>query len=232
MGQKGIIMENRKYIFDAGDPIIHEGHELYTIIAVRDFGSGYHRVLSGDAGGCIENEGNLSHEGDCWIFDGCVYGTAQVLGDTIIGEPHRTTIKDTTIHGGKYNRLNIGENVAYIEPWVDSISIVNSDIRCIVQDAHVRHIEAESVCIGRIDILGASFTDSMFTDVVADHASRIDSALFNRCTFNGCNFTKLDFHSCSFCDCTFNKCTFRDGMMDTTLSNNRFYVCEMDGEPM
>ncbi|ENN91905.1 dATP/dGTP diphosphohydrolase domain-containing protein [Bartonella schoenbuchensis] len=50
---------------------------LYRIRALRDFGD----VKAGDFGGFIETEENLSHEGDCWVWDGaCVYENAYVHG--------------------------------------------------------------------------------------------------------------------------------------------------------
>jgi hypothetical protein len=59
--------------------IKHETLDLYRIRAVKDFAC----VKAGDLGGFIENEYNLSQEGDCWVFDnGCVYGNARVSGDT------------------------------------------------------------------------------------------------------------------------------------------------------
>lgn len=48
------------------------GKTLYRIRAVRDFGS----VKTGEFGGYIEKEENLSHFGDAWV-----YGNAKVSGD-------------------------------------------------------------------------------------------------------------------------------------------------------
>ena len=48
---------------------------LYAIEAVRDFGD----VRAGDLGGFVEDENNLSHEGECWIYDAAmVYGKGRV----------------------------------------------------------------------------------------------------------------------------------------------------------
>lgn len=53
---------------------------LYRIKALIDFGL----VKAGDIGGCVKSESNLSHEGDCWIYDndvsvqcGCFNGTIE-----------------------------------------------------------------------------------------------------------------------------------------------------------
>ncbi|MET3589997.1 carbonic anhydrase/acetyltransferase-like protein (isoleucine patch superfamily) [Bartonella silvatica] len=48
---------------------------LYRIKALKDFDD----VKTGDLGGFIEKEANLSHDGNCWVYDkACVYGYAVV----------------------------------------------------------------------------------------------------------------------------------------------------------
>lgn len=52
--------------------------QLNRIRALRSFGD----VKSGDIGGWIQWEANLSHEGMCWVYDdACVLGKARVIGD-------------------------------------------------------------------------------------------------------------------------------------------------------
>ena len=41
---------------------------LYRIKALKDFND----VKSGDLGGFVDSENNLSHEGNCWIYDSAV----------------------------------------------------------------------------------------------------------------------------------------------------------------
>lgn len=51
---------------------------IYRIKALRDFGD----VKKGDIGGYIEKESNLSHEGNCWIYDDAyVLGNARVCNN-------------------------------------------------------------------------------------------------------------------------------------------------------
>ena len=58
-----------------------DGHTLHRIKALRDFG----KVKKGDLGGFIEKEENLSHEGECWVYnDAKVYEEAQVTDDAIV----------------------------------------------------------------------------------------------------------------------------------------------------
>ena len=60
------------------------GRVLHRINALRNFGN----IKQGEIGGWIENEDNLSHCGDCWVYGDAkvlgnakVYGNAKVLGD-------------------------------------------------------------------------------------------------------------------------------------------------------
>ena len=60
------------------------GRTLYRIESLRDFSN----VSKGDLGGWLESEKNLSHEGNCWIYDngwvcdnGVVYGNGQVFNN-------------------------------------------------------------------------------------------------------------------------------------------------------
>lgn len=54
---------------------------LCQIEALRDFVT----VKSGDKGGFIEKESNLSQDGNCWIYDNAkVYGNSKVCGNSHI----------------------------------------------------------------------------------------------------------------------------------------------------
>ena len=72
---------DRKYELLKDDYIEHFGRTLYRIKALKDFGD----VKAGDLGGYVENENNLNHEGECWIYanakvydDARVYENAQI----------------------------------------------------------------------------------------------------------------------------------------------------------
>lgn len=92
-------MANNKYAL-TGNAIRIEGHTLYRIRALKDFGT----VMTGDYGGFIESERNLSQDGDAWVdseakvfgdayVHGCatvrghavVYGRAKVYGSALVG---------------------------------------------------------------------------------------------------------------------------------------------------
>ncbi|MCZ2159198.1 hypothetical protein NPX99_08065 [Bartonella sp. 220] len=50
---------------------------LYRIKALRDFGD----IKAGDLGGFIENENNLSHDGNCWVYDDAWVADKGVVSD-------------------------------------------------------------------------------------------------------------------------------------------------------
>ena len=55
-----------------------DGITLYRIEALIDFGD----VKKGDKGGFVENDRNLSHDGNCWVYGNAkVYEKAQVCNN-------------------------------------------------------------------------------------------------------------------------------------------------------
>ena len=57
------------------------GKKLCRIEALKDFGD----VKKGDKGGFIEDEHNLSHDGNSWVFgNACVYCNARVCGNASV----------------------------------------------------------------------------------------------------------------------------------------------------
>lgn len=57
------------------------GITLYRIQALKDFGD----VKAGDKGGWVESKNNLSHYGDCWVYDDSVAsGSSRISEDAKI----------------------------------------------------------------------------------------------------------------------------------------------------
>ena len=80
------------------ESITYNGHTLYRIEAIRDFGS----IKKGDKGGFVEKEFNLSQFGECWVgyeakvyengfvcHNSQVFGNANVFGNAKIGDEVR-----------------------------------------------------------------------------------------------------------------------------------------------
>ena len=58
------------------------------VVALRDFGN----VKAGDVGGFVESEDNLSHDGDCWVYDDAwVCGNARVSGNAWVYDDARVS---------------------------------------------------------------------------------------------------------------------------------------------
>lgn len=75
-------MDNKKYRL-TDETISIDGRVLHRIEALRYFGS----INKGDKGGFVESDKNLSHKGNCWIYDdACVYDYARVTENSNIRE--------------------------------------------------------------------------------------------------------------------------------------------------
>lgn len=82
----------KKYEF-TGETKQWLGRTLHQIRAIVDFGD----VKTGDIGGWIEKEENLSHEDTAWVYgNALVYGDAWVYGDAqVYGNAHYLTVGPT-----------------------------------------------------------------------------------------------------------------------------------------
>ena len=78
---------NKKYELTEETRILEDGTELHRIRALQDIDlPGELFVHTGDEGGWIEKEHNLSQSGMSWVLrDACVYGNAIVYDDARIG---------------------------------------------------------------------------------------------------------------------------------------------------
>ena len=115
--RKFIIMEKKYEITKETMKAIDENGDektLHRIKALKDFGN----VKKGDFGGFVENESNLSQEGDCWIFDNAiccgnaiVYENAMVCENAMVHE--NASIRGSAkVYGNTIIRGNtiIGDN--------------------------------------------------------------------------------------------------------------------------
>lgn len=72
---------NKKYELIDDDFDFISSRKVYRIKALRDFGS----VVKSDIGGYVECEENLSHLGNCWIYDDAhVFDKARVYDDASV----------------------------------------------------------------------------------------------------------------------------------------------------
>ena len=118
---------NRKYELMPETTEIN-GTLCRRIRAIRDFGD----IAEGDIGGFVESEWNLSHEGDCWIYqdavaceDSCVSDNASLFGDA--GVSGMARIRGSAIVSE--NAMVSGEAVVEDEAWVWDYASVSGRAR-------------------------------------------------------------------------------------------------------
>ena len=102
---------------------------VYRIKALRSFGD----VTEGDLGGYVESEENLSHEGDCWIYDESavmsksrIYENAKLYGDS--------RFSDYSVAYGNCELQNVIAQLA--SKIYGNIKVVNSYTRIINSDIY------------------------------------------------------------------------------------------------
>jgi carbonic anhydrase/acetyltransferase-like protein (isoleucine patch superfamily) len=96
---------------------------VYVIEALRDFGD----VEEGDIGGFIESEENLSHDGDCWVYDSAiVYGKGRVNRDAKIKDQAHVydyaTVSDKAVISGQVEVFQ--RAVVYDEAVIEGLCTV------------------------------------------------------------------------------------------------------------
>ena len=92
------------------------GKTLHRIRATRDFSN----VHAGDLGGFIENELNLSHDRDTWVYGNAwAYGEARVYGNALVGG-------DARVEG----KALVGGNASVSgDAWVGGNALVSGNAR-------------------------------------------------------------------------------------------------------
>ena len=110
------------------------GKTLHRIRATRDFSN----VHAGDLGGFIENELNLSHDRDTWVYGNAwAYGEARVYGNALVGGDARVYGKalvggDARVEGKALvgGDARVGGNASVSgDAWVGGNALVSGNAR-------------------------------------------------------------------------------------------------------
>ena len=131
------------------------GTTLYRVRAIRDFSD----VKAGDFGGFIEHDGNLSQEGDCWVYEDAIIANhsavsdnAKIYGDSIVEWSNISG--DAKIFDSKIENAYISGNSRVYKSFIsefyvqDNAVVYNSDPN-----------RKSEFCYGEIKGNGAIFTD-------------------------------------------------------------------------
>ena len=126
------------------ETIMVEERTLHRIRALIDIKGTF--VRKGDLGGFLEKEENLSHEGNCWIYNNaCVYadarvsGNAHIYGDALIYD--NTHVSGNTWVFG--NARVSGKAHVYGNAWVSG-NVTISDKYELSNNAYVK--SADDIC--------------------------------------------------------------------------------------
>ena len=130
-------------------------HILHRIKALKDFGD----VKKGDLGGWVENESNLSHKGNCWVYDdAAVYSEAKVMGNAKVFDgveitTHSSVMGDAEVHGwGRVEEHSIVRDNAKV---FDGARI--DDHSSVMGDAEIRGdvlVDESSIVRGHAKVTG------------------------------------------------------------------------------
>lgn len=132
---------NRKYLL-TDQTIEFQGTTLHRIVAVRDFGA----IKAGMMGGFVRYEGNLSHEGNCWVGQ-----TAKVMDEA--------RVRDNAIISG--SAVITGHAVIENNAAVTGASVIN-DGAIVYGDTVVKdhaHIKGQSRISGNSIIVDDAIID-------------------------------------------------------------------------
>ena len=123
-----------------------QGTTLHRIRAIKTFDTILKTVKEGDLGGWIEEESNLSQEGNCWIFDnGSVYGKSMLLENALVGD--RVKVSNKSIIRGT---ALIVEHALVDNSIIESDSLINN--KASVCNSYIRSafITDKAMVIGAI----------------------------------------------------------------------------------
>lgn len=141
------------------------GTKVHRIVAVKDFGN----IRAGHLGGWIEKEENLTHAGDCWIYDEGI-----VLNDACIRD--NAQVRDEAVVSGY---ADVGRDAKVLDQAFVTDEVLVTD-KAMVRDNAV--ICDESCIMGNALILNNSFVRNA---VVNDHVCIQDNAVIIDATLNG-----------------------------------------------
>lgn len=127
---------NKKYELLQDDTLeLIDDRVIYRIRALRDFSN----VKAGSLGGYIEDEYNLSHEGNCWIYDeamvwgrAIVRNNAQVCGKAQVYDNAIVTDSAQVCENAEvYENAEVCENaLVYGNSRIHGEAVIENEVIC------------------------------------------------------------------------------------------------------
>lgn len=155
----------------------HNGKLLHRIEALRDFGD----VEAGNLGGWVESEKNLSHEGDCWVYDEAwVFDNAKVTENVRVKGTSRVFDK-ASISGNVLilDNARVGGLARVCENAIIDKNAVVNGAAYITGNAHLGknakiNKMADYIYIGAVDT-----KETVFTFYNTDEEIFVNAGIFN-----------------------------------------------------
>lgn len=167
-----------------------DGEPVYRIKALKSFGD----VKKGDIGGFVDDEDNLSHEGNCWIYgDAAVYGGGCLYDNACVSDNVRVF--------GNAELFDDARASGNARIYDESIVRGNSQISGDVQIYHEAHVSGNACISGDTEIYVDTYieddalissNDDMYvvTDLYVPFTTEGSSVLsFFKCKDNTIKFT-------------------------------------------
>ncbi|WP_144756224.1 hypothetical protein [Bartonella saheliensis] len=153
-----------------------DGHFLKRIRALRDFDD----VKKGDLGGYIESENNLSHDGNCWVYDKArVFQNARVSENAKVKGFFVDVYGDAKIYGNAiFQGMAINDYCeVYGNARVENAVVLEGNVK-IYDNAHVSghaHISDDTVICDNAHVGGnAKISDGAY---ICDYSQVYDDAV-------------------------------------------------------
>ena len=141
---------------------------VFRIIALRDFSD----VRKGEKGGFVQNENNLSHDGNCWVYENAViFGNAQVYDNAVILGTAQVSgealVFDNAVISGNARVGNSWNAWVYGEAWVEDDTQVSASV-----EVYGEAVLADNAwATKKVITFGNAFC---YKITVSDHHIRID----------------------------------------------------------
>ena len=164
-------------------------------VALRDFGD----VKKSDVGGFVENESNLSHQGNCWVYDNArvygmswVYDDAVVRGNAVVGEDAvvrgNAVVEENSWVGGNawvLGSAQVGKD-AWVgeDAWVGGNAVVGGNAR----------VDGDAQVYGDAQIVFAikSINDFICLGFFGNHKRTVTINLVEKKIVCGCFYDTFD----------------------------------------
>lgn len=152
-------MENKKYELTRETKNI-DSNIVYRIRSLIDFETVNISIHKGDLGGFISSEENLSHNGNCWVFDNAAILDNSRLMDNAVVRGNAIISGNTTIIGNTYINASPSATISNSEISGSSVILHSYIQNCKINSSR---ISISQISDSQIDYI-SEINDSLISD--------------------------------------------------------------------